>query len=83
MAIVEHPTGWPVRKAGGGKMVTVQVGRGTGIRMLEEEARAKGLWPPPEPEEAVSASRDAAEKAVEEAPRDKMRRPGRNKAAQE
>ena len=72
MSIVEHPTGWPVRKAGG-KLVTVQIRPGVGMKMDEEEARAKGLWPPAEP----------AEKAVEEAPHDKMRRRGRNKAAQE
>ncbi|HUS82620.1 MAG TPA: hypothetical protein VM013_05110 [Dehalococcoidia bacterium] len=81
--IVEHPMAWPVRKAGGGKLVTVQIRPGVGMKMHVEEARAKGLWPPPEPEEAVSASRDAAEKAVEEAPHDKMRRRGRNKTAQE
>ena len=52
-----------------GKLVRINVGRGAGIQMYEEEARKQGLLPP------------LVEEKKREPAQNKMRRPGRNKGS--
>lgn len=61
--IIGSRESWPVAKTSG-PLVRVQVGPGRYVKMYEDEAREKGLWPPPE---------------TESPPETKAARPARNK----
>ena len=64
---------WPVAKTSG-PLVRVQVSPGRYVKMYEDEAREKGLWPPPEAKEA-----GAPEVKAVKAARNKRREPTADK----
>jgi len=66
MAVLRSQMTIPEAKRGG-KLVRVPIGRGVSIQMYEDEARARGLWPP------------GARKKMRGIAQNKKREPGENK----
>lgn len=46
--IIGDPSTWPARTSGGKKLVLVQIGPNSYVKLTEEEARRRGLLPPEE-----------------------------------
>jgi len=69
MAVLRSRMTMPQAKKGG-KWVRVPIRKGVLIQMYEDEARARGLWPPP-----------GAKKKMRRPAQNKKREPGENKEA--